>query len=106
ILLVSGDDDRMWPASRMGEQLMQRLAARAHPFRSRHLHYQNAGHSMRAPGVSTQILHGKFAFGGEPRAQARANREAWTETLAFLGDSLGLAQIARALTAKGGQPCR
>src|SRR5262249_14415140 len=41
ILLVSGEDDRMWPATRMGEQVMHRLAARAHPFRSRHLHYQN-----------------------------------------------------------------
>src|SRR5262245_3817073 len=32
ILLVSGDDDRMWPASRMGRQIMDRLAAHQHPF--------------------------------------------------------------------------
>jgi hypothetical protein len=106
ILLVSGEDDRMWPASRMGELVMRRLAARAHPFRSRHLHYQKAGHLMRAPGVSTQVLHGKFAFGGEPGPQARANRASWTETLSFLGDSLGLPRAAGALAAAGDQPCR
>jgi hypothetical protein len=106
ILLVSGEDDRMWPSCRMGEQVMQRLDARAHPFRSKHLHYRNAGHSMRAPGVSTQVLHGKFAFGGEPRAQAVANRASWIETLSFLGDTLGLPRTAPAVAATGGQPCR
>jgi dienelactone hydrolase len=106
ILLVSGEDDRMWPATPMGEQVMHRLAARAHPFHSRHLHYPNAGHSMRAPGVSTQILHGKFAFGGEPRAQAQANRASWTETVSFLGETLGLRRTANGVAATGGQPCR
>jgi dienelactone hydrolase len=89
ILLVSGEADQMWPATRMGERIMQRLASHAHPFRSRHVHYPNAGHLMRAPGVSTQVLHGQFAFGGESAAQAAANRAAWSETLTFLTESLG-----------------
>ena len=89
ILLVSGDDDRMWPASRMGHQIMERLAAHNHPFTSRHLHYPNAGHLMRPPGVPTSILDGKFALGGTPAGQAAANRAAWLETVAFLLESLG-----------------
>jgi hypothetical protein len=106
ILLVSGEDDRMWPSYRMGEQVMRRLEARSHPFHSKHLHYPNAGHSMRAPGISTQVLHGKFAFGGEPRAQAAANRASWMATLSFLGDTLGLRRTAPEVAVTGGQPCR
>jgi bile acid acyltransferase/acyl-CoA thioester hydrolase-like protein len=89
ILLVSGDGDAMWPASRMGHQIMERLAAHQHPFTSRHVHYPNAGHLMRPPGVPTSVLDGKFALGGTPAGQAAANRAAWLETVAFLLESLG-----------------
>jgi hypothetical protein len=89
ILLVSGDDDRMWPASRMGRQIIERLAAHRHPFTSRHVHYPNAGHLMRPPGVPTGVLDGKFALGGTPAGQAAANRAAWLESVTFLRESLG-----------------
>jgi dienelactone hydrolase len=106
ILLVSGDDDRMWPASHMGRQIMDRLAAHDHPFRSRHVHYPSAGHLMRPPGVPTGVLDGKFALGGTPPGQAAANRAAWLETVAFLRESLGRSSpIAGATTAES-SPCR
>ena len=88
ILLVSGEDDQMWPSSRMGELVMRRLADSHHRHASRHCRYADAGHLIRPPGVSTATLAGKFAFGGEGAAQAAANRAAWTETLAFLASSL------------------
>ena len=106
ILLVSGDDDRMWPASRMGRQIMDRIAAHEHPFTSRHLHYPNAGHLMRPPGVPTSILDGKFAFGGTPHVQAAANRAAWLETVAFLRESLGPSPLLAAATTAGSSACR
>jgi BAAT / Acyl-CoA thioester hydrolase C terminal len=89
ILLVSGGSDGMWPASRMAHQIMERLAAHKHPFASRHVHYPNAGHLMRPPGVPTSVLDGKFALGGTAAGQASANRAAWLETVAFLQESLG-----------------
>jgi dienelactone hydrolase len=101
ILLVSGENDRMWPSTRMGEQVMERLAANKHPYPSRHLHFTGAGHLMRAPGVSTAILNGHFALGGERVAQARANRESWTATLSFLAGALQL-HSARDLAAAAG----
>ena len=64
ILLISGDDDRMWPSARMGDQILERLEAHRHPFRSRHCRYPRAGHLMRSPGVPTSVLHNTFAFGG------------------------------------------
>jgi dienelactone hydrolase len=88
ILLVSGDDDRMWPATRMGRQIVGRLADHNHPFNSRHVHYPYAGHFMRPPGVPTGVIDGKFALGGTPESQAAANRLAWLETVAFLRESL------------------
>jgi dienelactone hydrolase len=106
ILLVSGEDDRMWPATWMGERIMERLAACGHPFPSRHVHYPEAGHFMRAPGVSTSVLNGKFALGGKRAGQATANRAAWTETLSFLGATLGMPERSGWLAVTGGQRCR
>jgi hypothetical protein len=89
----------------MGRQIMDRLAAHEHPFESRHVHFAHAGHVMRPPGVPTSILDGKFAFGGTPQEQAAANRVAWSETVAFLRESLGRSSLAAAATAWS-SPCR
>jgi hypothetical protein len=106
ILLVSGDDDRMWPASRMGRQIIERLAAHHHPFTSRHVHYPNAGHLMRPPGVPTGVLDGTFALGGTPDGQAAANRAAWRETVAFLQESLERSSAAAEAPIAESSPCR
>jgi len=102
ILLISGDDDRMWPSARMGDQIIERLAAHGHPFRSRHCRYPGAGHLMRSPGVPTSVLDNTFAFGGRGPAQAAANRAAWTESIAFLRESLGLHSRTETAVATGG----
>lgn len=39
ILLVSGQDDRMWPSWVFGERIMERLAEHRHPFPDEHLTY-------------------------------------------------------------------
>jgi dienelactone hydrolase len=106
ILLVSGDDDRMWPASRMGRQIMGRLAAHEHPFPSRHVHYPKAGHLMRPPGVATGVLDGAFALGGTPPDQAAANRASWLETVAFLRESLGRPSPVAGVVISETSPCR
>jgi hypothetical protein len=106
VLLVSGDDDRMWPASHMGRQIMDRLAAHEHPFTSRHVHYPNAGHLIRPPTVPTGVLDGKFALGGTPATQAVANRAAWLETVAFLRENLGRSSPFAGVTTVESSPCR
>jgi dienelactone hydrolase len=88
ILLISGDEDRMWPSSRMGDQIVERLETHRHRFHFRHCRYPGAGHYMRTPGVPTSVLRGSFELGGNGAAQAAANRAAWAETLAFLETSL------------------
>jgi acetyl esterase/lipase len=85
ILLISGDDDGMWPSGVMGDQIVARLGEHRYPFPFRHCRYPGAGHLMRPPGVPTSVLAGAFELGGIGAMQARANRAAWSETLTFLG---------------------
>jgi len=94
ILLISGDDDRMWPSARMGEQIVERLAASRHPYPVLHRRYRQAGHLMRTPGVPTTMLRNAFEYGGVPSAQADANRAAWIETITFLRSSLGVSSTS------------
>ena len=54
MLLISGDDDRMWPSALMGDQIVARLRAHRYSFPFRHCRYPGAGHLMRPPGVPTQ----------------------------------------------------
>ena len=85
---------------------MDRLAAHEHPFASRHVHYPDAGHLMRPPGVPTRVLDGKFRLGGTPEGQAAANRAAWLETVAFLRERLAPSLPFNRPTSMESSPCR
>jgi dienelactone hydrolase len=85
VTLLSGDEDRMWPAGRMCEAVIERLANRHHPYPFAHHSYAGAGHLLRAPCVPTSIIDAPImALGGVPAGQARANRQSWTEVLRAL----------------------
>jgi dienelactone hydrolase len=95
ILLVSGDDDLMWPSTRMARMLMDRLAARGFPHPFRHLHYAGAGHALRYPYMPTTLrntfqasLNLSVALGGNAAADAHAQTGAWRETIAFFEEHL------------------
>ncbi len=96
VLLLSGEDDAMWPATAMAELVMERLRKHAFPHLCRHLPYPNAGHliwPLNCPGLPTTIrfrrnpvLGTSFAYGGTARGCARATDESWREVLAVLRD--------------------
>lgn len=92
VLLLSGEDDAMWPSVRMGEMVMERLRAHDHPYPDRHLRYPGAGHLLSFPYLPPSVRPARhsaiglpFAYGGNPRDQARANADSWHTVLAFLG---------------------
>jgi len=86
VVVFSGDDDKMWPAGRMCDAVIERLEAHRHPHAFAHHRYAGAGHLLRAPCVPTAVIDSPMlALGGEPRGQARANRQSWTELLRALG---------------------
>lgn len=83
VLLISGSDDQMWPATALCELAMTRLARRKHPSADRHLTYDGAGHLLALPG-SRPPDTGRFAVGGSPAADGHASDDAWPHVQDFL----------------------
>ncbi|HLR03544.1 MAG TPA: acyl-CoA thioester hydrolase/BAAT C-terminal domain-containing protein, partial [Virgibacillus sp.] len=94
ILLVSGGDDRLWPADLLSEKVISRLRENNHPYRYEHIHFPDAGHSFSAPGYSTAqsvmapFGSGKLLLGGTPKDNAQAQFDAWHRMIGFFSDSL------------------
>lgn len=95
ILLISGGDDHVWPASHMAEMICARLRAQNFAHSVEHLHYPNAGHELRYPFLPTTArttrpagLKFAISFGGTAEADAEAQKDAWRRALAFLHNSL------------------
>lgn len=89
ILLLSGDDDQVWPSSDMAKRLLARLTAAHHPYRDAHVSFPGAGHLI-GPGADPGLLTARhpvgvvMAFGGTRRANRDAQTHAWAQVLAFL----------------------
>jgi dienelactone hydrolase len=91
ILLASGEDDQVWPATRMARDAVAHLAKHVGRDRTRDecLVYPSAGHTATAiPGEPTtdsaSVVGGmRFARGGTPEGNARAQRDAWSRMLGF-----------------------
>jgi len=91
VLLISGEDDQMWPSTLMSEKVMKRLSRFKHPFPYYHLSYEGAGHIIGIPYYPTTILHGihpvtkvDYAYGGNPKDNAFACTDSWPKVLQFL----------------------
>jgi dienelactone hydrolase len=92
ILLASGEDDQVWPCTRMAQVAVSHLAQhgrdRTH---DECLVYPHAGHgATKVPGDPTTDVASFvaatgawFESGGTPAGNARAQRDAWTRVLAF-----------------------
>ena len=50
ILILTGKEDTMWPSSRMGDMIIDRLKEHHFPHRYEHVAYDNAGHSLNEKG--------------------------------------------------------
>ena len=94
VLLISGEDDQMWPSSLMAERIMRRLAAHNFQWPFRHLSYPDAGHLIGPPWRPTTVNIRRhptegvtFAYGGTPRGMAHADADSWNHVLALLASS-------------------
>jgi dienelactone hydrolase len=95
VLLISGEDDQMWPSRTLAVIAMQRLRAHDHPYPDEHISYPLAGHSMTPPYLpraATHALHPVrkkvYAFGGTPEGNRAAGEASWARMLAFLNTHL------------------
>ncbi len=96
VLLISGEDDALWPSTELAQRVMDRLAQYHHPYPDQHLHYAGAGHSIGQPYRPTTALASGFNptigatenDGGNAKGYAAAIADSWPKVLAFLHDSL------------------
>lgn len=89
LLLISAEDDQMWPSSLFATQIIQRLEKYQSPIDVSHIAYPGVGH---APAKGTAGLHPVlkrwFAYGGNPQDNAAAALDWDEKTLSFFKDRL------------------
>ncbi|MEL7029227.1 MAG: acyl-CoA thioester hydrolase/BAAT C-terminal domain-containing protein, partial [Pseudomonadota bacterium] len=101
VLLVSGEDDAIWPSTFGAERIARRWRrlGKRHPLK--HVSYAGVGHAIGVPneprpfsdiahwsGGYSGVANGFVAYGGSPAANARAARKAWPEATGFLKSTL------------------
>lgn len=91
ILLVSGEDDAMWPSTPMAELIARRATSCGFPHRVVHLHYPGAGHTGGGvpdfPGETTvhhPLTGVTYALGGTLEGNAAARADSWPQIVDFL----------------------
>lgn len=89
VLLLSGEDDQVWPSTLMSRLAIERLAAANHPYRFEHVSFPGAGHLI-GPGSDPAVVEARhptgvvLAFGGSKSANRAAQERAWAKMLEFL----------------------
>ena len=86
LLLISGGDDRMWPAARMCEMVVDRMRGVGRGHLVRHLHFPRAGHVLfpYEPPKEAQGPPVSFDLGGSAEAAMDAHASAWPEVVRHL----------------------
>jgi len=94
LLIISGEDDKMWPSSFAGDKIIERLNAHNSKIEKKYLSLQNAGHNLLIPpyipslDLPVPIGSGWSLMGGTQEGNARAQKEAWHEIIQFLEKQL------------------
>ncbi len=86
LILISGDDDQVWPSEKMCHKITDRLKQKKFSYSVEHWNFHGAGHLIHFPGLPTtvnqvHIMVLDLALGGVPAAQAKANQLYWQKLL-------------------------
>lgn len=102
VLLLSGEDDAMWPSVALSEIAVRRAERHGMRYPIRHLRYPAAGHTCTFPAgfpaplaAVHPVTGGLFAYGGSKSGNAHASASSWHETIAFLRTSLSEGRALR-----------
>jgi dienelactone hydrolase len=96
VLLISGEDDGVWPSTEMANDIVGRLKSAHFPYPVEHLKYPHAGHTAGRPeivpawhGTVRQPVSGRgMDLGGTPKGDAQSSLDAIPKVLEFLRNSL------------------
>jgi dienelactone hydrolase len=113
VLLISGEDDQMWPSPTLAAIAMERLRAHRHPYPDEHVIYPSAGHSMTPPYLPMAAAHALhpvrkkvYAYGGTPAGNRAAGEDSWARMLAFLAMHLRADSVSPFPTGERGREVR
>jgi len=97
VMLLSGEDDQIWPSAMMADRIMSRLHRFGHPFPDQSLKYAAVGHPIPYMYFPTRgrWSDSPLAVGGTPQGMANAERDAWPRILKFLSDAAKAPQHCR-----------
>lgn len=91
VLLISGEDDQMWPSALFSKMIVERLEKHGFPYQYKHLNYEGAGHPIGVPyrpTTDTASIHPAtkeyLNAGGNAFDNAKASTASWIEVLTFL----------------------
>lgn len=86
ILMLSGEDDGLWPSSLLAEVARRRLEQYGFTHTYEHVSYPEAGHIFPPPYRPASFSQNQagFIMGGTPEGTARAQEDSWRRTLTFL----------------------
>jgi len=96
ILMVSGEDDAMWPSTYFSNMVVKRLETHNFTHAVQHIACKNAGHLVSGipyqPTTITSIIHPVInmpvTFGGTPEADAKGEIEGWSSTMTLFESHL------------------
>jgi len=90
VLLLSGQDDGVWPSAMMAGRIMARLHRTGHPYADRSLTYPGVGHPIPFAFLPTNGRWSDLAIavGGSPEGMAKAEADAWPRILQFLAEAV------------------
>ena len=91
LLLLSGEEDKIWPSYKYGKWILERLDEQNSTIKRQHICFPKAGHGLLAP-YKGSIYHpiGKFwcRLGGTPEGNALASKKSWEAIFQFLDQLL------------------
>ncbi|AUS79994.1 hypothetical protein C1701_18480 [Actinoalloteichus sp. AHMU CJ021] len=90
LLLISGEDDQLWPAPDMAATILHRRDAHGVGEEDENIVFPDAGHFLRPPLVpTTAAWNENLVSGGSAAGTASADRAGWEASLRFLRRHLG-----------------
>lgn len=84
LLLISAEDDQMWPSTLFAKQILSRLVEHRSPISYSHLSYKGVGHAPAKGEIGLHpILKRWFLYGGNSVDNAHAARDWLRQTVCF-----------------------
>lgn len=85
VLLISSDDDRVWPSKEMSGRIIEQLKTSDFPFKFKHVNFKGAGHLAGRPGYIPWPTP-FYVKGGTPEINGKIQVKVWEAILKFLED--------------------